>query len=483
MSNSKKQILSGVVWKSVQMIVNQSFSFVVRLLLAKLLFPEEFGVVGMATVFTGFVQVLTELGIGSSIIQKKDGELDEKHFSTAFWTGVLWSVALFLVMSFMVAPLAAKFYNEPILITLIPVISTGILVSPINLVNRAQLAKKMDFKTIARIDNMATIFAGVLSLVLAYFGAGVWSLAFNSTATIVFAIPLYFKATGWYPKLIWDNIAFKELFGFGMFITATNIVNYLTNNLDYLIIGRLLNAELLGAYTLAFILTDTFKNRIMQVMNSVMYPFYGGIQDNVEQVRKYYLKVVEYNSIVVFPIMVFLVVYGQELVYSFWGAKWSETIDPLKILAVSVMFHMMVNSNTVLIRGLGYPKLEMNLQIFKAVIFVPFLYFFIHFWGIRGAAWAVLVNKVIAVGLAQYTFNRLINVKISTSQFLRALQVPCLASAAAFGLGYLVKYYSIHYIVGGGIMLLAYVLVVWLFMKGELATIVSAFRKKKQSLI
>jgi len=483
MSISKKQVLNGVVWKSVQMVINQSFAFVVRLLLAKLLFPEEFGVVGMATVFTGFVQILTELGIGSSIIQKKDEELDEKHFSTAFWTGVLWSIALFLVMSFIIGPLAAKFYNEPILVSLIPVISTGILVSPINLVNKAQLAKRMDFKRIARIDNMATIFAGVLSLILAYFGAGVWSLAFNSTAIIIFAIPLYFRATGWYPKLIWDNTAFKELFSFGMFITATNMVNYLTNNLDYLIIGRLLNAELLGAYTLAFILTDTFKNRIMQVMNSVMYPFYGGIQDNLDQVRRYYLKVIEYNSIVVFPIMVFLVVYGHEVVYSFWGEKWMETIEPLKILAVSVMFHMMVNSNTVLIRGLGFPKLEMNLQIFKAVIFVPFLFVFIHFWGIRGAAWAVLVNKVIAVCLAQYTFNRLINVKISTAQFIRALQVPCIASIIAFGFGYIVQYYGIHFIVGGIIMSLAYMLVVWLFMKGELIAIVSSFRNKKQSLV
>src|SRR5690606_30412210 len=353
-------------------------------------------------------QILTELGIGSSIIQKKDQDLNEKHFSTAFWIGIIWSGGLFLFMSFVAAPLVAKFYGEPILLSLIPVISIGILLSPINLVNKAQLTKKMDFKTIARIDNIATIAAGTISLVLAYFGAGVWSLAFNSIAIILFSIPQYFRASGWYPKFIWDNGAFKELFNFGMFVTGTNIINYLTMNLDYLVIGKLLNAELLGAYTLAFILTDTFKNRIMQVMNSVMYPFYGGIQSDLDQVRKYYLKVIEYNSIVVFPFMIFLLVYGHQLVYSFWGEQWHDTIAPLKILAVCVMFHMMVNSNTVLIRGLGYPKLEMTLQLVKAIMFIPFLIVFIKLWGITGAAWAVLVNKVMAVGLAQYTFNSLI---------------------------------------------------------------------------
>ena len=479
MSNSKIKLLNGVVWKSIQMMINQSFAFIVRLLLAKMLYPEEFGVVGMAVIFTGFVQILTELGIGSSIIQKKDQDLNEKHFSTAFWIGIIWSGGLFLFMSFVAAPLVAKFYGEPILLSLIPVISIGILLSPINLVNKAQLTKKMDFKTIARIDNIATIAAGTISLVLAYFGAGVWSLAFNSIAIILFAIPPYFRASGWYPKFIWDNGAFKELFNFGMFVTATNIINYLTINFDYLVIGKLLNAELLGAYTLAFILTDTFKNRIMQVMNSVMYPFYGGIQSDLDQVRKYYLKVIEYNSIVVFPFMIFLLVYGHQLVYSFWGEQWHDTIAPLKILAVSVMIHMMVNSNTVLIRGLGYPKLEMTLQLVKAIMFIPFLIVFIKLWGITGAAWAVLVNKVMAVGLAQYTFNSLINVKISARRFMKALQTPSLAAALSFALGYLLEEYHVHFLIGGTIMFIAYAFMVWVFLKHEIRHLVSFFRKKQ----
>jgi O-antigen/teichoic acid export membrane protein len=480
MSSSKKQVLSGVWWNGVQMLINQSFSFVLRLVLAKLLFPAQFGVVGMAMIFTGFVQVLTEMGIGAALIQRKDEDLTFEHYNTAFWTGVVWSIALFILMVFAVAPLAADFYKEPILKSLIPVISIGILVSPINLVNKAQLTKKMDFKAIAKIDNFSTILSGIISLIFAYFGFGVWALAINATASIVIAIPFYFKATKWYPRLSWNKTAFNDIFSFGMFTIVTNIVNYTTNNIDYLFIGKLLNAELLGAYTLAFILTDTFKNRIMAVMNNVMYPFYGKAQNDLSLVKKYYLKVISYNSIIVYPIMVFFIVYAKELILAFWGNKWFDAIDPLKILAGSVIFHMMVNSNTVLIRGLGYPRLEMKLQILKAVLFVPTLIYFISKWGINGASWAVLLNKVFAVILAQYTFNRLINVKVSTMEFLEALKVPMIASMAALVVGYALQYFSVNFIVGGVIMMMLYILVVWAFMKTEVSVLLGDLKLNRK---
>ena len=121
MDNSKGVVLKGVFWSSIQLVVNQSFTFVIRLVLAKLLFPEQFGIIGMATIFTGFVQVLNDLGIGAALVQKKDEDLTEAHFHTSFWTGVGWSFFLFILMSLLVGPLASIFYNQPILKTLVPV--------------------------------------------------------------------------------------------------------------------------------------------------------------------------------------------------------------------------------------------------------------------------------------------------------------------------------------------------------------------------
>lgn len=481
MDNSKSLILKGVFWNGLQLVVNQSFTFIVRLILAKLLLPEQFGIIGMATVFTGFVQVLTELGIGAALVQRKDDQLNPIHYHTSFWTGVIWSALLFLLMTFVAAPFAADFYKEPILKVLIPVISIGILLSPINLVNKAQLTKQMNFKKIARIENITNIIAGIISIIMALLGAGVWSLAFNSTAIILFAIPLYFKATGWFPKLIWSKEAFKDVFGFGIYTTGTNVINYFINNVDYLLIGKVLSAQALGAYTFAFVLTDTFRGKLMSVINNVMYPLYGKKQGDPEALKKYYLKVVSYNSIIVYPIMVLLLTLAEPIILNIFGDKWHDSIIPLKILSVSVMIHMLVNSNTALIRGLGKPGLEMKLQLFKAFIFIPTLVFGIYTNGIIGASWAILINKVIAVIIAQYTFNKLINIKISGKEFVNEIKAPWIASILAYSLGYfLYVTLDVHYIIAGVAIAVIYCLTIFVSIGKELKLQIKELKRIRQ---
>lgn len=475
----KKLVVSGILWNGIQLVVSQSFVFVIRLILAKLLFPEQFGIIGMATVFTNFVQMLNDIGIGAALVQKKDQDLRETHFHTAFWTGIAWSACIYLLMSLVAAPLIASFYNEPLLKSIIPVLSIGILSSPVNLVHQAQLTKKMDFKRIAVINNYSTIFSGALSLILALLGAGVWSLVFNSVASFIIAMPLFFRATGWKPKLVWEKQAFKDVFGFGAYTTGTNIAGYLMNNIDYFLIGKLLNAGALGVYTLAFVLTDNFRGRLMAVMNNVMYPLYGKKQDDPAAIKRYYLKVIEYNSIAIYPVMLFFIIYGGPFVISFFGEKWIGTIEPLKILSGSVMLHMMVNSNTVLIRGLGKAGLEMKLQLFKAVIFIPMLAAGIYYYGITGAAWAILINKFIAVVIAQYTFNRLLNIKLTTWEFIACLKVPVTASLVASIVSACMYKMDVNYIAGGAVLMIAYAASTWLLMKDELKKQFKDLRKHK----
>src|SRR5690606_593324 len=240
---SKQLILKGVYWNGIQMIVNQSASFVIRLVLARILFPEQFGIVGMATVVIGFIQVLNDLGIAAALVQRKEGDLKEEHYHTAFWTGVSWSTTLYLLMSLVIGPVVAQFYNQDILETLIPVLSLGILFNPVNLVHNAILTKQMDFKKLAFVNNSSNLLSGAISILLAFLGAGVWALVFNYVAMIIFSIPLYFFATKWKPKFIWSKDAFKDVFGFGIYTTGTNIVNYLANNIDFLFIGKLMTAQ------------------------------------------------------------------------------------------------------------------------------------------------------------------------------------------------------------------------------------------------
>jgi teichuronic acid exporter len=477
-NTDKKLVTSGIFWNFIQLVINQSFTFILKLVLAKLLFPSQFGLVGMAAVFTGFVQVLNDLGVGAALVQRKSEDLRKEHFDTAFWTGVIWSVLLYLIMSLVIAPVAASFYKEDLLKTIIPVLSIGILVSPVNLVHRAQLTKQMNFKKLAFIDNTSTILAGIIALIMAFNGAGVWALVFNTVGTIFFAMPLFFKATGWKPAFVMEKQAFKDVFGFGVYTTGSNIMSYLYNNIDYLLIGKLLGATPLGIYSLAFVLTDSFRSRLMAVINNVMYPIYGKKQSDFISIRKYYLKVVEFNCLFIFPVMIFFIMEGNSFVVHVFGSKWQGTVVPLQILSLSVILHILVSGNTALLRGLGHPGLEMKQQVLKAVIFLPSLAVGIYYGGIIGAAWAILLNKLIGLFIAQYTFIYLIPIKISAKEFVIAIKAPLIAAACAFLIAYLLTFINVHYLIAGVLICTCYCCVIWLLMQNELKILIKGIIRK-----
>ena len=135
MKNFKDQLLSGVIWTALEAIINRSFKFVIKLILARILFPEDYGIIGMAVVFTSIIGAFNEMGMGVALIQRKKEKLHEIHFHTAFWTGIIWGIFLFIIMAFVISPIAADFYNEPILNKIIPVLSLGILATPINIIH------------------------------------------------------------------------------------------------------------------------------------------------------------------------------------------------------------------------------------------------------------------------------------------------------------------------------------------------------------
>lgn len=467
-SDSKKLVIKGVFWNGIQLIISQSFSFIVKFILAKLLFPEQFGIIGMASVFIGFIQILNDLGIGAALIQKKESELKSSHFHTAFWTGVVWSIGLYIIISVLVGPLAAKFYDQDILKSLVPILSIGILASPINLVHKAQLIKKMDFKKIAIIGNTSVFIAGLVSIILAVNGAGVWALAFNSVAAIIIEMPLYFKATKWKPKFIWNKTSFKDIFGFGIFTTGTNTVNYWMQNFDYLLIGKLFDASALGAYTLAFLLTDIFRMKLMAVINNVMYPLFSTKQNDKESALKYYFKVIFFNCAIAFPIMTFLAVLGKPFILNLFGDKWSESIIPLQILAVSVMFHMMISGNNALIRGMGKPALEFRIQIVKTIIYLPLLVIGIYYYGLIGASLAVLFNKIIAVFFAHYAINIVLDKSIKYGDLLYEIYPPTLGALISGFMVYWANYLGVNYIFCGIILFFIYSLIVYLLRRDKI---------------
>ena len=385
-----------------------------KLILARLLVPEVFGIIGFATVFIGMIQVFSDLGMTAALIQRKDKHLTPIDYDTAYWAGLAWSIFLIAVLSFVIGPLAADFYNESLLITIMPVLSISLLLRNLRAVHIVNITREMDFKKLVLPKNISRILASVGAIILAFLGFGVWSIVFQSVASDVFIAIIYSYVSPWKPQRRFSKKSFKNIFGFGVYTTGTNIFNYLTGNIDYLLIGKLLGAHSLGVYTLGYTLTYVVRGQIMKVINSVFFPVYSKIQDDLETTKRYYFKVIKYNCIVIYPLMIGIMLLAKPLVIFGLGEKWVESIIPMQFMAAAGLVHLLTSSNTVLLRGLGKPKLELIFSIIKTLgVNVPFIVLGVIYNGIIGAAMGLFLAKIVIFFINNLTLRKVVGIKFS----------------------------------------------------------------------
>ena len=408
-----KKIISGVKWASVQLALDVIFRFSIRLILARLLLPDQFGLIGMSMVFIAVAGAAAELGVGEALIQRKNDQEVEKMYDTAFWTAIGWGLMLYIIMSFIIGPLAAYFYDEKILIKLIPALSIGVLLKPFGTVHIVMLTRKMNFKKIANAHNSASFIAGLTAIIGAFLGIGVWALVLNSVLATALTLPFLFMATKWKPNFEWNKLIFKEIFAFGAFSSGTKIFSTITYNIDNLMIGKILGAAYLGGYTLAFSLTENLRQMVSGVLNKVMYPVFGKNQDDKVKLKSYFLKIVNLNAIAIYPLMAFFAIFAEEIILTFFGEKWEISILPLRMLSIAMMIHLLINSFASIIRGLGKPKLEMKIIMgLNIFLLIPALFIGITYYGLLGATLAVVAHKIALVVTGLIVLNREIGLTI-----------------------------------------------------------------------
>jgi len=251
---------------------------------------------------------------------------------------------------------------------------------------------------------------------MAIMGFGVWSIVFQSVATDVLLVIVYSYVSPWRPQRRFSKDSFIKIFSFGAYTTGTSVFNYLTSNLDYLLIGKLLGAHQLGVYTLGYNVTYVVRGQIMNVINSVFFPVYRKIQEDLKTIKRYYFRVIKYNCIVIYPIMIGIILLAQPLVLFGLGEKWIEAIVPMQLMAAAGLVHLLTSSNTVLLRGIGKPNLELLFSIIKTLgVNVPFIVLGIIYYGIIGAAAGLLAAKVVIFFCS--TRSSCLNESVGTTYF------------------------------------------------------------------
>ena len=337
----------GAVWNAASQFGAQGVNFVVTLVLAALLAPSAFGLVGMVTVFTGFFSYLTEFGLTPSLIQKK--EIDEVDEHTVFWTTVGLSVVLYGLV-FLGAPLIGRFYREPQLVPMVRVLFATFLFSPLVLVPEAILKKRLDYPTIAQAELVGTVVSGLVAVGMAIAGLGVWSLVFQPMVrTLVKGVGLWIK-TKWRPRFIFSVPRLRELLSFGIMFTANNLLVYVAENVHYLIVGRLIGSRALGLYTLAFRISKYPFMKGWQVFGQMLFPAFAQIRENRERLLRSYRKSDGFAVVVLVPLLVAVFAGVDSFVVAIIGSEW-EVIQPIVrfLVAYMVVFSLALPDVSVLL--------------------------------------------------------------------------------------------------------------------------------------
>jgi len=330
MTALKQKAVSGIKWSAISQVGRQGTQLLTTVILARLLAPSDFGLVGMAMVVIGFINIFKDLGTAAAVIQRK--ELSEALLSSVFWLNAGFGL-LAMIILFLIAPFAGSFYREPRVIVVLQVLSSSFFISGLGSLHQALLERSLSFNSLAKLEVASVFIGAIVGIGLAFADAGVWSLVFQSLITVFVATALLWWSSSWRPQWFFHWREAKSIGRFSLNLTGYSIFNYFARNADYLLIGRYLGAQDLGYYTLAYrILLFPLQN-ITAVIGRVMYPVLSTMQDDNSRFASAYLKVSGTIAFITFPLMAGLLALAEPFVLTFFGEKWRPVILLIKIFA------------------------------------------------------------------------------------------------------------------------------------------------------
>jgi PST family polysaccharide transporter len=419
----KKQVVKGVSWNFFEQLTRQVMSIGVTAVLARILSPDDYGLVALSAIFVGFLSLFGDLSIGAALIQKSN--LDDRDISTSFWTSILTGFVIAAALC-AIAPFAARYYNQPLLTYIIVVSAVSFFITPLWSTHKVLLTKKMEFNKLAMINIVFSVFASVASLILALSGRGVWSLVLGGLVASILITPLVWYFEKWRPRFIFDRASFKALFSFSSYLLSFNVLNYFARNFDNLIVGKYLGANVLGIYSMAYNLMMKPLQQISWSICGVLFPAFSSIQGDIPRIRSAYLKVVNVIATITFPMMMGLIMVSREFILVMVGPKWAGVIEPLQVLCLVGALQSVGTTVGSLFTSQGRADLQFKTGTINSVGHVIGFIISIR-WGLMGIVTGYLITNIIFVCSTQFVVLRLIQLPIK--DFLRSLKIPVINSA------------------------------------------------------
>lgn len=428
-----------MAWSAIDNVVRFGVTFLVGIVLARLLSPDDYGLIGIIGIFTAVCTALINGGMGSALIRKKVATGDD--YNTVFIANNCVSVVLYAVI-FLCAPLIADFFHREELVALTRVASLGMIIGALGMVQQTRLTKRIDFKTQTKITLVASIVSGVIGIAMALIGFGVWALvAQHLTSQIICTLLLWFY-NKWIPGLSFSKDSFHELFGFGWKMMLSHLLETIWKELYQVVVGKFYSPATLGQYTRAKQFSTLFSSNLTSVIQRVTYPVLSNIQDDKERMVSAYRRIIKVTMFVTAISMFFLGAISEPLLYCLIGSKWHEASVYLPLICISGSLYPLHAINLNMLQVQGRSDLFLGLEVIKKIIGLAPLTVCI-IWGILPMLYVNLLTGSIAFFLNSYYSGKL----IGYSSWMQVKDIaPSYAVAIAMALSvFFLKYLPVSF--------------------------------------
>lgn len=477
MSESLKQATTkGLFWSSVERFSNQGVQFVFSIILARLLSPSDYGIIAMVTIFFAVAQSFVDSGFSNALVRKTDRV--EEDLSTCFYFNIGVGIIAYIVL-FLIAPLVANFYNQPILSPIIRITGLGVILNSLCVVQQALFTIKIDFKSQAKITLSATVISGIVGIILAYQGYGIWALVWQGVASSIVRMGLLWLMSKWRPRTGFSKSSFNYLFGYGSKLLASGLLDTIYNNIYPIVIGKFYTPAQLGNYSRALGWAQLPSANITSILQRVTFPVLSTIQDDTLRLQNSYRRLLKLSAFIVFPLMTGLAAIASPLVRVVLTAKWDGCVLYLQILCFALMLYPIHAINLNLLQVKGRSDLFLRLEIIKKIIGVVILIITIPL-GITAMCLGMVFSSIICLIVNTYYTSRFIDVGLLTQ--LKDLRIILINSLVMGGGIYILTSFidieGLKLVMGIVIGFLLYFIESFYFSKAELQEVISLIKKK-----
>jgi len=422
----KKKTVKGVAWTSLDQVATLGFGFVIGVILARLLSPSDYGMLAMIAVFNAIAFAFINSGFGNALIRKPD--LNENDNSTAFYFNIIAGVVMAGII-WLIAPWVAIFYDKPILTQLLRVEGLLLIISSFTIVQNAQLSRALNFKAKMIINVSSQVIGGIVAIIAAYHGFGVWSLVIQHIASGIIRLIMLWIISPWRPRGRWNSSSFGYLWGYGSKLLVSGLLDTIYTNIYPIVIGKVYSPADLGQYTRAQGYASLPSQGLTSVLQQVTFPVLSQIQEDDVRLASSYRRLLRFSVFLVFPIMMVMAALARPLVISLVTDKWSQCVPYLQLICFASMWYPVHAINLNLLQVKGRSDLFLRLEIIKKAIVTIAIFICVPF-GIMGICIGSVCTSIICLAINTYYTGKLINVG-----FLQQMQdmIPTMLSSFAMG--------------------------------------------------